>query len=404
MLNYKTRPIVIIALVTAACLVGDSMLYVVLPTHWQDMGLSSLWQIGIILSVNRLIRLPLNPLVSYLYRKISARNGILIALSLAVITTAGYGIVNNFYIFILLRCLWGFAWTFLRLGAYFTIIDHSTDKNRGRYMGLYNGLYRLGSLFGMLFGGILADLWGVEITFFIFSFCSLLCIPVILGCIKNSSKGMVAERAKSESDFYFFKNIHILPTLCIGLFVSMIYQGMFTSTLSYLIELHNGTNITMGYFVIGAASLGGIIQAIRWSWEPWLAPLFGSITDRTQDRYFILIISTAIASISFILISFEMSLFIWLAIILILQITATSLTTIVDALAADIAVNSARVKIMTLYSLLIDLGAALGPMFAYFMNQYLDPYASYWAAACVLLIITLKYFTKAFCLVRFTQK
>lgn len=109
MLNYKTRPIVIIALVTAACLVGDSMLYVVLPTHWQDMGLSSLWQIGIILSVNRLIRLPLNPLVSYLYRKISARNGILIALSLAVITTAGYGIVNNFYIFILLRCLWGFA-------------------------------------------------------------------------------------------------------------------------------------------------------------------------------------------------------------------------------------------------------------------------------------------------------
>ncbi|WP_196604560.1 MFS transporter [Pectinatus haikarae] len=404
MFNQKTRPIIIIALVTAVCLIGDSMLYVVLPTHWQDMGLSSLWQIGIILSVNRLIRLPLNPLVSYLYRKISARNGILIALLLAISTTAGYGIVNNFYIFILLRCIWGFAWTFLRLGAYFTIIDYSTDQNRGKCMGLYNGLYRLGSLFGMLFGGISADFFGVKITSFTFAFCSLICIPVIFTYIKKSSRGMVAEQTEKESNFSFFENTHILPTLCIGLFISMIYQGMFTSTLSYLIELHNNSNISIGFFIIGAASLGGIIQAIRWSWEPWLAPLLGSLTDQTQGRYSILIISTAIASISFSIISFNMPLAVWLALLLILQITATSLTTIADALAADIAINSAKIKIMTLYSLLIDLGAALGPMLAYFMNQYFNPYASYWGAACILLIITLKYSTKAVSLKKFSHR
>lgn len=85
MFDQKTRPIVIIALITAACLIGDSMLYVVLPTHWNDMGLSSLWQIGVILSVNRLVRLPLNPLVSYFYRKLSARNGILISLFLQLL-------------------------------------------------------------------------------------------------------------------------------------------------------------------------------------------------------------------------------------------------------------------------------------------------------------------------------
>ena len=73
----QSKPIIVISLITAACLVGDSMLYVVLPTHWQEMGLTSLWQIGAILSINRLIRLPLNPLVSHLYKRISARSGIL---------------------------------------------------------------------------------------------------------------------------------------------------------------------------------------------------------------------------------------------------------------------------------------------------------------------------------------
>jgi MFS family permease len=95
---------------------------------------------------------------------------------------------------------------------------------------------------------------------------------------------------------------------------------------------------------------------------------------------------------------------IWLSILLILQVTATSLTTIADALAADVAINSAKVKIMTLYSLLIDLGAAIGPMIAYFLNQYLNPYASYWGAAFVLLIITLRYFSKATSIRVFTHK
>lgn len=395
LLNKKTRPIIIIALITAACLIGDSMLYVVLPTHWQEMGLSSLWQIGIILSVNRLVRLPLNPIVSYLYQKISARSGILIAITLAVCTTASYGIVSNFLIFILLRCIWGFAWTFLRLGAYFTIIDYSTDQNRGRCMGLYNGLYRLGSLFGMLLGGLAADILGVKITSFIFALCSLICIPAVFIYIKDSKKGMVAEQAQKEHHFSFLQNMDILPILFVGMFIAMIYQGMFTSTISYLIEVHNTSFVSFGKLFLGAASLGGILQAIRWGWEPWLAPLFGSLTDGKHNRYSILVISTAVAAISFSIISFDMPLMLWLILILILQMTATSLTTIADTLAADIATNSAKVKIMTLYSLLIDLGAALGPMIAYFMNQYLHPYASYWGASFLLLLITIKYFNKA---------
>ncbi|WP_110953337.1 MFS transporter [Anaerosinus massiliensis] len=394
MQTKRSQSIIVISFITASCLIGDSMLYVVLPTHWKDMGLDSLWQVGIILSVNRLVRLPLNPFVSYLYKKLSARTGILIAIFLTVLTTSSYGIISNFLLFILVRCLWGLAWTFLRLGAYFTILDIATDLNRGKLMGLYNGLYRLGSLFGMLLGGFLSDIIGVRSTALWFAALSACCIPVVFFCVKKSSKGMIAEAAKKEVQFSFFKNLDILSILCVGMLIAMIYQGMFTSTLSYLIEIHNTSAISWGSFLIGAASLGGVVQAIRWLWEPFLAPKIGSLTDGIHGRYPLFLVSTGIASILFAVIPFQLPTLLWFFFIMILQITATSLTTIADALAADAATNSAKVKVMTLYSLLIDFGAALGPMLAYFANQYIHPYASYWGASFLLFAITLIYATK----------
>lgn len=60
-----SRQVVVLSLITAACLIGDSMLYIVLPVHFAEAGLASLWEVGIILSVNRLVRLPLNPAVGW---------------------------------------------------------------------------------------------------------------------------------------------------------------------------------------------------------------------------------------------------------------------------------------------------------------------------------------------------
>lgn len=156
--------VIVVSLITAACLFGDSMLYIVLPVHYQDAGLSSLWEVGIILSMNRLIRLPLNPLVGRLYRVISIRGGILLATLLAAVSTLGYALAESLAVWLLLRAVWGLSWTLLRIGGFFCILDVSDNSTRGYYMGLYNGLYRIGSLVGMLLGGILADFMGFSAT------------------------------------------------------------------------------------------------------------------------------------------------------------------------------------------------------------------------------------------------
>lgn len=141
-----SRQVTLIALITAACLIGDSMLYIVLPVHFAAAGLDSLWQVGVILSVNRLVRLPLNPAVGWLYRHISDRTGLLVATVLATLTTLGYAVATGFVMWLLLRCLWGLSWTLLRLGGFYCVLNVSSESDRGYFMGLYNGCTGWGSL------------------------------------------------------------------------------------------------------------------------------------------------------------------------------------------------------------------------------------------------------------------
>lgn len=392
--DERMRPVVLLAAVTALCLVGDSMLYVALPVHWEEFGLTSLWQAGVLLSVNRLVRLPLNPAVSRLYRRISARSGMLLAAVLAAATTAGYGLAGSFAALIVLRALWGLAWTFLRLGAYFTVLTTADDSSQGRAMGMYNGLMRTGSLFGMLLGGVLADTWGTGLTCAFFASVSVLAVPLIWFAVPRNTKGMAEEAAAGEDGYSLFSHWKVLSVLLIGTAVAFVYQGMLISTLSYLVKIRIPAGLDLGWALVGAASLGGVLQAVRWSWEPFLAPFFGWLSDHPQaGRKKTFIVSSLIGAALFAFLPADMGLLPWLLLLLLLQVTATALTTAGDAVAADTAVRSgAKIKVITAYSVLTDVGAAAGPAAAFALNQYSSPWASCRLASLLLLLAAAGYF------------
>lgn len=98
-------PIKIVSIVTALSLVGDSMLYITLPIFWKEAGLSSLWQVGFLLSINRFVRLPANPLIGWLYNRISLKSGLIFAIIIGSISTLGCGVVKGFLGWIILRSL-----------------------------------------------------------------------------------------------------------------------------------------------------------------------------------------------------------------------------------------------------------------------------------------------------------
>ena len=175
-----SRPIIIVAIATALSLLGDSMLYIALPIYWESAGLESIWQVGVLLSINRLIRLPFNPFAGWIYKHISLRAGLIAAVLIGGFTTIGYGVFEGFAAWVILRALWGIAWSFFRIGGLSAVAVYADNNKRGSSMGLYNGLYRTGSLVGMLIGGLLVPIIGLSTVSVGFGFLTLLGLPLIL--------------------------------------------------------------------------------------------------------------------------------------------------------------------------------------------------------------------------------
>jgi predicted MFS family arabinose efflux permease len=389
-----------IAWITALCLMGDSMLYVVLPLHWEEAGLHSLVQVGMILSVNRLIRLPLNPLVNWIYRRISLRQGMLSAVILAVITTASYGVANTFSVWIIMRCLWGLSWSFLRLGAYYAILELRSEHNQGRLFGIYNGHYRLGSLIGMLLGGGLADGYGLRTVSLLLAALSICCVPFLLMKVnlgkredQEMSRMEPAERQGVSTLIALLKTKEVKRLLLTILGSAFIYEGMFTSTLSHYTETSHPSIALLG-FTLGGALVSGGLQALRWGWGPFLSPLIGALSDRKLGKESLLIMTMMLACVMFLLFPLPLPTWLWLLAAVGILFASTCMSTLMDSIATTVSSQHDRHKrnVMTAYSIMIDLGAALGPVISYWLVQNTGYLFVYWGAATVLLGLSIRWY------------
>ncbi|MCD6291572.1 MAG: hypothetical protein J7M34_13820, partial [Anaerolineae bacterium] len=96
-----------LGLATALSLMGDATLYAVLPTHAQDAGIA-LGAVGVVLSVNRFIRLASNGPAGWLYDRLPSRRRLFLgALWLGVLSTAIYAVSSGLPSLLLGRLLWG---------------------------------------------------------------------------------------------------------------------------------------------------------------------------------------------------------------------------------------------------------------------------------------------------------
>jgi len=367
--NNDSQVIVIVALLTAISLFGDSMLYIALPIFWEEAGLNSIWQVGVLLSVNRFIRLPFNPLIGWLYHKISLKTGFIIAISLGSLTTLGYGLFNGFLAWVILRGIWGIAWSFFRIGGLSVIALHAEENNRGKSMGLYNGIYRLGSLVGMLAGGILVPIIGLDIVSVIFGCMTLCGLPFIFIYMKNTSSEnkSISENAAVKMkllDYISKRNLAIIIT---GFCVTLLIQGVLTSTLSSVLEYHHGEQIELFGMIVNVTFISGLILSVRWVWEPFLGERFGHWSDGQRGRIPLLLMTLIISCITFGLLSSNLPIVLFILIILIVLIGATALTTIVDAIAIDASKTTNVVSFLTTYSIVQDLGAAIGPFISFIL-------------------------------------
>ncbi|GGE30107.1 MFS transporter [Pullulanibacillus camelliae] len=389
----SSRSIQAVALITALSLTGDSMLYIALPVYWREAGLDSLWQVGLLLSINRFVRLPLNPIVGWCYQKISLRMGLSFAIILGFVTTCGYGLIKGIIAWLVLRCLWGCAWSFLRIGGLSSVVHFSFQRHRGKMMGTYNGLYRLGSLVGMLLGGLFVPVVGLRTVSLVLGIAALCGLPLIVRFVPPISRSRAEEPKKQRGNMLIllrsFFSIQALLVMISGFFVIMLYQGIFVSTLSSAIEHFYGKELKVFGLLLTATFLSGLMQALRWGWEPFLAVGVGKWSDGARGRIPIYVVALFIAAVAISLLSMTQPIIVWIAIILVFMLSATAMTTLTDTLASDVARTKGEnaVSFLTIYSIIEDLGAALGPFIAYLLIPLKSGFQSLYLGGALLFIM-----------------
>ena len=109
--DVPKKQVCLTAIILAISVMGDSMLYGVLPSHLGEFGLTAGFGAGLILSVNRWIRLVSNTWAAKIFTRFGLRKPFYFSVVLAITSTAAYGIFDGFWPLFLSRIAWGICFS-----------------------------------------------------------------------------------------------------------------------------------------------------------------------------------------------------------------------------------------------------------------------------------------------------
>lgn len=405
--GFAPGRVLAVTAIAGAVIMGDSMIYAVLPSSVSAFGVSA-GLVGVLLSANRFVRLASNPLADRLFRRFGVERPLAFAVVLSIGTTLAYGFGPGFAVLLLARLLWGLCYSILRLGGYVTVLEEGRKQDRARLMGMFSGGQRAGSIVGVLLGGLLFDLTGRTASFSIVAGLGLMAAPLAIGIAKRPvglhSRQLVtgARPAKAEQERGGWESLSRVafgasskevdgetPRLLALFLNAFIFYfalgGIVVSTLGFFLsEALGEEGVTLGGWMIGTATLNGALLATNWI-AALGAPILGHFGDR-RGRERIIIISAPFCICMLMLMAFPGSLALTLAWLPIGFIGAAAVGASTDAIAGDLAPRERRSTVMSRYATWQDLGSAFGPLFGYLALGVMSLTWVYAANACLMAV------------------
>ncbi len=354
----------------ALALFGDLSLFTVLVTQLEVTHLT-LVQVGILLSVHRMIRIPLNPLIGLLQDRIGRRIPFLMGLSLAVLSTFLYGVVAGFFPFLISRMLWGVAWGLINVGGMSMTLDLCTPQNRGRITGLYNTFIWIGFAIGPALGGRLTDTIGFRSAMLIctaFSAAGLL-FSVFLVKETYPEARQTLHPHFSWRDFLnrlnpFVGSPEILKAQILLAVFMFAGDGVVLSTLTLLLRERLGEIIPFLGTWVGVATFSGSLFAARSIVAALVSPLAGRIAD-LFGRKSILVGSMLISVGSYLFMAFTRSQAGLIASAMLTAFSGGAIMVLLMAYIGDHAHSTKTGAAMGQFAMMGDIGSSMGPALAF---------------------------------------
>ncbi|MBT7757535.1 MAG: hypothetical protein HN732_09430 [Rhodospirillaceae bacterium] len=244
-------------------LLGDALIYIVLPVNADLFGVSMVW-VGVLLAANRIIRTFSYGMIAAVGERIGMRNLCIFASITAIVSTAIYGLFQGWAPLLAGRVLWGLSYGAMLL---VTLGYAASDRARtGTRVGVSRAIEQVGPLFALTAGAWLAGVLGPRDVFFYLALIS--CVGAVFAfLLPRRIARSPAPPASRPSALPKPERLDIL-IFWMGFGV----DGVFTMTVTIMLA---------DYIALEMAMLaGGSIFAGRRVIEMVAAPLSGVIADR----------------------------------------------------------------------------------------------------------------------------
>jgi MFS family permease len=240
---------------------GDALIYLVMPLHAEAFGIS-LGLVGVVLAVNRIVRVLGYGWVGALNRRYGLRALTAGGALAAAASTLAYGLFVGLLPLLIARIVWGMTYGVLNVTTTAYAIGDGTRT--GRRVGLNRAVSTLGPMLALSVGAWLALAVGPRGAFIVLGLVGLLAVPIALTLPRGLAADMGAEKRAGTR--------WRPSTLNVLFFANSAVDGAFTFTLSLLFA---------GALPLGGALLAaGLILAFQRLMIVVLSLIGGALIDR----------------------------------------------------------------------------------------------------------------------------
>lgn len=243
-------------------LLGDALIYAVLPVHAAAFGVSLAW-VGVLLSVNRFVRVFAYGLVARCTEVFGLRRMCIVACVGAVLSTALYWAGEGTALLLFARILWGLAYAVLVLVTLGYAVEHRPSA--GVRVGWSRAIQRIGPVGALLAGGWLAAELGPRAVFLVLAGVTCIAVPLAWSLPPDRRADLVAEerhpalgRPRPLDGLFFLQGFGV--------------DGVFVVSITLLIAEQRS--------VAAAVMSGAALLAVRHVVDAAAGPVFGAVGDR----------------------------------------------------------------------------------------------------------------------------
>lgn len=339
---------------------GDAMIYCLLPVAPESFNIT-VFQIGILLSVNRFVRLVTNEISTKVVTRLNSDKPLIIAVCLSTFITLGYAIPWGFWWLLFLRILWGGCFSLLRIEGYIAALRYSDRETLSRYMA-WNETIK-GQVYGIItiISGVLADLISPRAVPVLLAVLTAMCLLFFKGGKANlmGVDGSAVDTA-ATSGRVKVSNIRLLVILGLAILVSATFATMMGSLrgraiVDYILP---GAGIA-----VGAATFAALFQ-VAGQIVSLGGPVIGYICDKIGRRKAFTIVFFIQATIILVLALFKLW-YIILAMFVVQLFSGSASQILRTSIAGEYARGSEQAVFMNRIATFQDMGSAVGPFLGY---------------------------------------